>query len=58
MDRPSEFDSRTPAGDNDRIVPGRRPLPNLTKVIELAAQPAGRSAPSKTIRPAKRFIRN
>jgi hypothetical protein len=58
MDRSSEFDSRTPAEDNDRIAPGRRPLPNLTKVIELAAQPAGRSEQSKAIRPTKRFIRN
>ncbi len=58
MDRSDELDRDKAADDNDRIGTIRRPLPNLTKVIVLAAQPAGRSVLSKTIRPAKRFIRN
>lgn len=48
MDQPSELDRPKAATDNDRTGLGRRPLPNLVKVVVLAAQPPGRSAVSKS----------
>jgi len=48
VDQPNQLDKPKAAADNDLIAVGRRPLPNLVKVVVLAAQPARGGALSKS----------
>lgn len=58
MDRPDAVDIRNDTVTVPAVVPRRRPLPHLDRVIALAAEPVARRSPPKRFLPGKRFLRN